>query len=72
MSSDINEIAEQADTYKSRRKLNRERYARLLEELVKFAQGRVADQHKRGIPWFIRTGIPLLEQGTGETIPHPP
>ncbi len=68
--TDINQIANEADAYSTRRKLNKPRYERLLQELVTFAEGRKREDHTRGIPWFIKDGIPLLEKATGEEIPH--
>lgn len=68
--SDINQIASEVDAYGTRRKISKERYARLRAEVLTFAQGRVDGKHERGLPWLLKHGIKMLEDATGETIPH--
>ena len=59
---DINEMAAGDDKYWSRRKTNRPKYQPLLEQLVKFAQGRAAGKHTRSFDWFKNVGIAKLNR----------
>lgn len=69
---DITDFTGGADTYASRRRVNKAQYRGVLEELRKFASARAEGKHTLGVAWFRNEGMRLLNQRrteNGET-PH--
>jgi hypothetical protein len=56
----ITDLAANADHYTSRRKINRPEYELLREQVAEFVEGRANNRHKKGLRWFLKTGMRQL------------